>query len=143
MARAPLAARVRSRSTSSDSSDVLRSLASNERVQVVVLHADADDRAEQGTATGVIPRDRSESTRQLAGLRGFGGVVVDFEQSPPHVAPHEVAGRAAEVLRFAPRHRDAPGDEVTNNLGDEPRLATARFTRNSHKTSGIAEHVIE
>ena len=76
-------------------------------------------------------------------MRSLGSVLIDIEQRPPHVTPHEIAGRTAEVLGLAPRHGYALGDKVAHDLGDEPRLASTGLGGDCDNATGTAENIVE
>ncbi len=100
-------------------------------------------RAEQWTAAGEVAGDRPEPARQISRLCSLGRVLVDLEKRAPHVAPYEVTGGAAEVLRLTPGDADAFRHEVANDLGDQSRLAAAGLGSDRDDSARTVEDIVE
>ena len=91
----------------------------------------------------MIVGDRPEAAYHLQLLQTIADIVIDAQQCSPNVAPHEVAGGAPEVLRFAPGNGDARGREPAHDFGDEPRLAPARLCGDGYDAAAAGSHIVD
>ena len=110
-------------SASRPSSDVLRSLASNERGEVVVGDRDAEQRAEQRCALHERRVDLLERALDCEPLLVVGSRLVDAEEAAPDLLPDEVVRVRAERRALAEGDEAAAGADGADELRDEARLA--------------------